>query len=61
MKILIGIVAAVLSFTIIYGNDIVGYEFEISEDEQIFDKFAAEGDIDKIWGAINDDSVRVGL
>ncbi|KAL7039841.1 hypothetical protein ACKWTF_000138 [Chironomus riparius] len=61
MKIFFGIIATLLSFTIINGDDIRGHEFEISEDEQNFEKFAVEGDIDKIWGAINNDSVRVGI
>jgi len=46
-----------LSFNIIYGN-----EFEFSEnieDEKIFERFVDGGDIDKTWGAINSDSVRI--
>ncbi|XP_070495075.1 uncharacterized protein [Chironomus tepperi] len=53
--------AVLLSFALIYGDDLVGHEFEVSENEEYFDQFVAQGDIDTVWGSINNDSVRVGI
>jgi len=53
-----------LSFNIIYGNDLSGAEFEITENienVQMFESFVTEGDIDRTWGAINSDSVRINM
>jgi NAD kinase len=53
-----------LSFNTIYCNDQSGVEIEISEnieDQQIIKSFVDGSDIDKTWGAINNDSVRIGM
>lgn len=62
MNILFGTFGVLLSFTIIYGNELVGHQFEISDEgKQNFDRLVADGDIDTTWGAINNDSVRIGV
>ena len=57
-----GFLIIFLSFNIINGNDLKGGGFKIFkniEDEDVFDDFVPDGEIGKIWGAINSDSVRV--
>lgn len=60
MKIFIKTFVVLQSFTIIYGNDLIGNRFEITEEDiQSFDLFKEEGDIYKIWGSINNNSVKI--
>ena len=60
-KTLAGIFTILLAFNLIFADDFSGNQFEVTENLERFDSLVAEGDIDKTWGAINSDSVRVGM
>ncbi|CAG9798239.1 unnamed protein product [Chironomus riparius] len=61
-RVFTGFLIYFLSFNIVCGNDFSSGEFKIFQnvkDEHILEDFVADGVIDKIWGVINSDSVRV--